>query len=253
MGNGELDGLLLRKARAMTKNGALEQKSLVLLSGGMDSAVTLYIALRESRDVEALVFDYGQRSRKEIDCAIKVAQRAGVKAHLIRLPLNSSGSVLTDAEGKIPGAQASNGGRIPSTYVPARNLVFLSFALNWAESTEADALYIGAHQLDYSNYPDCRGEFFDRFADVVSAGTRSGVEGRPVRVVTPVLDLTKKEIVLLGLELGVPFEETWSCYERGDEPCSSCESCSLRAKAFREAGSVDPQRAENKNTENDTV
>jgi 7-cyano-7-deazaguanine synthase len=124
--------------------------------------------------------------------------------------------------------------------VPARNMVFLSFAVSFAEASGADAVFIGAHQLDYSNYPDCRGGFFECFQKTVDAGTRSGVEGRGVKIIAPLLDLTKKEIVSEGLRLGVPFGNTWSCYRSGNSPCGVCESCLLRGKAFTEAGIADP-------------
>ncbi len=217
-----------------------DQKSIVLLSGGMDSAVTLYVALGRSCEVEALSFDYGQRAQKELQSAKHLAEKAGVIWHFIDMPLNTSGSVLTDMKRKMPSGDASIGGKIPPTYVPARNLVFLAFGINWAESTGADKLYIGAHQLDYSNYPDCREAFFSDFRKAVASGTRSGVEGSPVEIVTPVINMNKKNIIMMGDELNVPFEHTWSCYASGDKPCRECESCILREKAFSEAGLEDP-------------
>lgn len=222
------------------RDGKKREKSIVLLSGGMDSAVALFLALRDSFRVEALYFDYAQRASKEFSSAKDLASIAEVDLHRIELKLNPCGSVLTDRKKDIPGQGSSAGGRIPATYVPARNLVFLAFGVNWAESIGAEAVYIGAHQLDFSNYPDCREEFFDSFRKVVKTGTRSGDEGRPVEIITPIIDMSKKEIILLGQSLGVPFEKTWSCYSEKESPCLECESCLLRKRAFAQAGFKDP-------------
>jgi len=215
------------------------EKAIVLLSGGMDSAVTLYIA-KQDHDCRALIFDYGQKAAREIDSAHRVAAAAGVKALEMTIAMPWKGSALLDAAEAIPTGAISGTGEIPTTYVPARNIVFLSFAVSFAEASGAGAVFIGAHQLDYSNYPDCRGEFFECFQRTVDAGTKSGVEGRGVKIITPVLDFTKKEIVAEGVRLGVPFGNTWSCYHQGEGPCGTCESCLLRAKAFAEAGIADP-------------
>ena len=214
-------------------------KAVVLLSGGMDSAVTLYMARRSSR-CSALIFDYGQKARKEIECAVGLAETPGIPYHLMKIDLPWKGSSLLEPSEDVPGSADNRTGVIPSTYVPARNMIFLSYGVSFAEAIGAGSVFIGAHQLDYSNYPDCRGEFFGSFREMVSRGTRSGVEGRSVRIETPILDMTKKQIVQKGIELGVPFEHTWSCYKQGDRPCGECESCAFRIKAFEECGMTDP-------------
>jgi 7-cyano-7-deazaguanine synthase len=214
------------------------KKAIVLLSGGMDSAVTLYVA-RGEYDCRALVFNYGQKAGKEIDMASKLSAASGVPLEVLDLPMPWKGSALTDMDHSVP---RFNGpaGKIPSTYVPARNMIFLSFGVSCAEATGAEAVFIGAHQLDFSNYPDCRGSFFDSFRETVKRGTKEGVEGRAVRIETPLIDMTKREILEKGLELGVPFEFTWSCYNGGEYPCGECESCLFRSGAFESAGASDP-------------
>ena len=215
------------------------KKAVVLLSGGMDSAVTLHIAKQEY-EPEALIFDYGQKASQEVDCAIRTAEAAGCPYTVVDVDLPWGGSALLDGDADIPADGAGRGGEIPATYVPARNIIFLGFGVSYAEAIGAEAVFIGAHQLDFSNYPDCRGEFFESYQETIRRGTRSGSEGKAVRIVTPILDCTKSDIVKKGLELGVPFEKTWSCYGDGKEPCGSCESCVLRAKGFFEAGIADP-------------
>ena len=215
------------------------KKAVVLLSGGMDSAVTLYMA-KQSYECHVLIFDYGQKASREITCAERIAAEAGCPYRVMKIDLPWKGSALLDRASEIPEGRISGGGSIPGTYVPARNIIFLSFAVSCAEAVGAEAVFIGAHQLDFSNYPDCRGSFFESFREAVKNGTKSGSEGRPVRIETPVLNSTKKEIVAAGARLGVPFEHTWSCYKEGEEPCGACESCLLRSKAFYEAGIADP-------------
>jgi 7-cyano-7-deazaguanine synthase len=215
------------------------KKAVVLLSGGMDSAVALYMA-KKDYEVQSLIFDYGQRAENEIDCAIRVSEAAGCPYTILDVDLPWGGSSIIDVEADIPSGEISASGKIPSTYVPARNILFLSYGVSFAEATGAEAVFIGAHQLDYSNYPDCRGDFFESFQETIKRGTRAGVEGSSIKIVTPILDFTKKAIVEKGCELGVPFELTWSCYKGGASPCDTCESCMLRTKAFGEAGVVDP-------------
>ncbi|MDD4012602.1 MAG: 7-cyano-7-deazaguanine synthase QueC [Candidatus Omnitrophica bacterium] len=220
------------------------KKAIVLLSGGMDSAVTLFMA-RKDHDVEALIFDYGQKASKEVDRAILVAGAAKVPYTVVDVELPWRGSSLTDPDIAIPTAEESEGAKIPSTYVPARNIIFLSYGVSLAEASGAEAVYIGAHQVDYSNYPDCRDVFFAGFRKTVEAGTRSGTEGASIRIETPILNFSKGDIVKKGVELGVPFELTWSCYDEGKTPCGRCESCVLRAKGFADALVPDPLLAKN--------
>ncbi len=215
------------------------KKAIVLVSGGVDSAVTLYIAKKDYQ-THALIFDYGQKAFKEIECAKRIASSAGVPFQVLKISLPWKGSALLDAGKPVPEGAAKRSGEIPETYVPARNIIFLSFAVSFAEATGASAVFIGAHQLDFSNYPDCRSAFFERFRETVRAGTKKGSEGEEVRIITPVIDKTKKEIIEMGEELAVPFEYTWSCYKGGKSPCGACESCLFRTEAFREAGLEDP-------------
>jgi 7-cyano-7-deazaguanine synthase len=218
------------------------KKAVVLLSGGIDSAVTFYIA-KQDHECHALIFDYGQKAFKEVDCARKIAEKAGCGFTFLRIAFPWKGSALLDKEMKVPEGSISREGFIPSTYVPGRNIVFLSLGISLCESTGAEALFIGAHQLDFSNYPDCRGSFFESFQETVRRGTKTGSEGRPIRIETPILNKTKREVVQLGSRLGVPFEDTWSCYSAGEQPCRVCESCLFRAKAFEEAEIEDPLRS----------
>jgi len=215
------------------------KKAIVLLSGGIDSAVTLYMA-REKYDSQALIFNYGQKASKEIRCAGKIAESAGCGYKELNISFPWKGSALLEEESSVPEYQESPGGTIPSTYVPGRNIIFLSYGVSFAEAIGADAVFIGAHQLDYSNYPDCRSEFFDSFREMVSRGTKRGSENDPVEIVTPIIDKTKSEIIKIGSELGVPFEYTWSCYNGAEKPCGVCESCMFRAKGFAKAGIKDP-------------
>lgn len=186
----------------------------------------------------ALTIDYGQRHRVELERAAAVAAHYGAE-HLV-VPLDLSrwgGSALTDASIDVPEA---GGAGIPVTYVPARNLVFLSLAMGVAEARDADAVYLGVNALDYSGYPDCRPEFVASFRQTAALALKRGVEGRPVEVRTPLIDLSKADIVRLGLSVGAPLALTWSCYRGGTTPCGACDSCALRAKGFAEAGVADP-------------
>jgi len=220
------------------KRGGMK-KAVILLSGGMDSAVTLYIA-KKDHQCHAVVFDYGQKASKEIEFAKKITGITGSKFQVLRIPLPWKGSALLDETKAVPEGNASGGGMIPDTYVPARNMIFLSFGVSFAETIGAEAVFIGAHQLDFSNYPDCRDEFFASFRETVRRGTKRGQKGRRINIETPIINKTKKEILETGRQLGVPFEYTWSCYRGDDMPCGVCESCLFRAKAFEEAGIADP-------------
>ena len=213
------------------------KKAIVLLSGGLDSATTLYYAKAKGYAVHALVFDYGQRHRRELRSAMAVARKASVPFELVKISLPWKGSALLDKMIRVP---RQLGKRIPSTYVPARNIIFLSFAASYAEAIGARAIFIGANAIDYSGYPDCRPEFFSAFQKAIDKGLKTGVEKRGICILTPLVRMTKAEIIRLGIRLGVPYYMTWSCYEGGKIPCGVCDSCRLRAKGFQEAGMKDP-------------
>jgi len=221
-------------------------KAVCLLSGGLDSATCLAYARRHGYESWALSFDYGQRHRVELDAAASVAEALGAAAHrVVKIDLRVFGhSALTD-DIEVPKGrdEATMNAGIPVTYVPARNTIFLSFALAWAEVLESSDIFIGVNALDYSGYPDCRPEFIEAFERMANLATKSGVEGRTrVKIHTPLIQLSKAEIVRLGAELGVPFGLTHSCYDPdpAGRPCGQCDSCLLRAKGFREAGLDDP-------------
>jgi 7-cyano-7-deazaguanine synthase len=221
-------------------------KAVCLLSGGLDSATCLAHARHAGFDCYALSFDYGQRHRVELEAAHRVAAALGATDHRVaKIDLRVFGhSALTD-EIEVPKGrdEAAMNREIPVTYVPARNTIFLSFALAWAEVLEANDIYIGVNALDYSGYPDCRPEFIHAFEKMGNLATKSGVEGRTrMHIRTPLVELSKAEIIRLGRELNVPFELTHSCYDPDASglPCGGCDSCLLRAKGFREAGFVDP-------------
>lgn len=219
------------------------KKAVVLVSGGLDSATTLALAQEQGYACYAISFDYGQRHRCELEAASKVAQTAGVVEHkVISLNLdNIGGSALTDTAIAVPD-QPTEG--IPVTYVPARNTVFLSLALAWAEVLAADAIFIGVNAVDYSGYPDCRPEFIAAFTRLAKLATKAGVEGHPIGVETPLIHLSKAEIVQQGLRLGVDYANTISCYDPDEagRACGRCDSCRLRAAGFKEAGVADPTR-----------
>jgi 7-cyano-7-deazaguanine synthase len=224
-------------------NLAVMKKAVVLVSGGLDSATTLALAKEQGYACYALSFDYGQRHRCELDAARKVAEAAGVVEHkIITLNLdNIGGSALTDTSIPVP-QQATEG--IPVTYVPARNTVFLALALGWAEVLEAETIFIGVNAIDYSGYPDCRPEFIEAFANMAQLATKAGVEGRPIRIETPLIHLSKAEIIQQGSRLDVDYANTISCYDPDTEgrACGRCDSCRLRAAGFEAAGVADPTR-----------
>jgi 7-cyano-7-deazaguanine synthase len=220
------------------------KKAVVLLSGGLDSTVTLAIAKSEGHDVHALSFDYGQRHARELESAKRIAEYYDVKEHrLIELDLSKfGGSALTDEFTPIPEARKLEhvGKDIPTTYVPARNTILLSVALGYAEVVGADSIFIGANALDYSGYPDCRPEYFKAFQKVAELGTKIGTEGKSIQIEHPLIDMTKADIVKKGHELKAPLHLTWSCYKGGEKACGKCDSCLLRLKGFKEAGIDDP-------------
>ncbi len=221
------------------------QKAVVLVSGGLDSATALAIAAEEGFEAGAMTFRYGQRHGVELEAAKRVIAAAGVTNHVeIEIDLRRiGGSALTD-DIEVPKArdidQMSEG--IPVTYVPARNTVFLSFALAWAEVLEADHIFIGVNSLDYSGYPDCRPEYVAAYEAMANLATKRGVEGKRLTIHTPLIDLTKAEIITKGIALGVDYGLTRSCYDPTPEgeACGECDSCHLRLKGFAENGLVDP-------------
>lgn len=209
------------------------------MSGGLDSAVTLYYAKNAGYKCLCLGFDYGQRHLRELECAKELCRRAKAEFQLIKFAMPWQGSALLDKKEKLKGHRLGNKS-IPNTYVPARNIIFLSFALSCAEAIKAEKIFIGAHSQDYSGYPDCRPEFYRSFAKVVKSGTKAGAENKPVAVETPLLYKFKSDIIKMGIRLRVPFELTWSCYKGGKRPCNECDSCAYRKKGFKEAGIADP-------------
>ena len=219
------------------------KKAIVLVSGGLDSATCLAIAQAEGYVCYALSFDYGQRSASELNAAARLSETAGVVAHKT-LPIDMGaigGSALTDRSIAVPEEETVG---IPVTYVPARNTVFLSYALAWAEVVEAEAIFIGVNALDYSGYPDCRPEYIDAFQSLINLATKAGVEGKNIVLRTPLIDLTKAEIIGVGLKLGVDYAATVSCYQADAEgrACGLCDSCRLRTKGFADAQSQDTTR-----------
>jgi len=217
------------------------KKAVVLLSGGLDSATILAIARRDGFECHALSFAYGQRHKAELDAAAQVAKALGASEHkTVALDLSAiGGSALTDASIPVPDHPSEG---IPSTYVPARNTVFLAVALGWAEVLGSQDIFIGVNAVDYSGYPDCRPEFIAAFQQVANLGTKAGVEGRGLAIHAPLVKLSKAEIVRLGTQLGVDYGLTVSCYtaDAVGRACGVCDSCRLRRQGFLEAGLQDP-------------
>ena len=223
----------------------MPSRAVVLLSGGLDSATALAIARAEGYRCHALSFDYGQRHARELESARRVAASLGVEEHLtLRIDLRAvAGSALT-ADIAVPKGRSAEeiGVGIPITYVPARNTIFLSHALAWAEVVGADVIVVGVNVLDASGYPDCRPEYIAAFEHLANLATRAGVEGRRFRIYAPLIALSKADIIRRGTELGVDYALTWSCYapEPDGRACGQCDSCLLRKKGFAEAGARDP-------------
>jgi 7-cyano-7-deazaguanine synthase len=218
------------------------KRAVILLSGGLDSATVLAIARSEGRECHALSITYGQRHVVELEAAQRVAAAMGVDEHVVHsLDLRVFGASALTSEIEVP-KDAVGAPGIPVTYVPARNTIFLSLALGYAEARDAQEIWIGVNMADSSGYPDCRPEFIDAFQQVIFTGTRSGVEHREPRLVAPLLHLTKAEIIRRGLELGVDYGLTHSCYDPAPDgrACGHCDSCLLRRKGFEEAGVPDP-------------
>ena len=221
----------------------MRQKAVVLLSGGLDSATCLAIAAKRGYRCHALSFDYGQRSLVEIEAARRQARNQQVADHrVLKLPLGQfGGSALTDRGIDVP--ETPDAG-IPITYVPARNTIFLANALAWAEVIRADAIFIGVNALDYSGYPDCRPEYIEAFQRLVNVATKAGVEGAKIALEAPLIHMSKAEIIRAGMELGVNYADTLSCYQADAQglACGRCDSCRLRREGFAAAGVVDPTR-----------
>jgi 7-cyano-7-deazaguanine synthase len=223
---------------------AYNRKAVVLLSGGLDSYTAAAVAKRDGFELFALSINYGQRHSEELAAAREVARTLGVRQHL-ELAVDLSrigGSALTSDRIDVPKDQPIDPQHIPSTYVPARNTIFLSIAMGWAEVLGASDMFIGVNALDYSGYPDCRPEFIRAFEHLARLATKAGVEGKPLTIHTPLIALSKAGIITLGLSLGLDYGLTHSCYDPlpGGAPCGHCDSCRLRAAGFQDAGARDP-------------
>lgn len=220
-----------------------KKKALVLLSGGIDSSTCAAIAKDMGFDVYALSFDYNQRHKSELDFADKIARYLGVSEHIvIKSDLSKiGGSALTDEKISVPDFKEGNT-KIPVTYVPSRNIIFLSYAVSYAEVIGADDIFIGVTAVDYSGYPDCRPEFIEAFSKAVNLGTKKGIEGNPFKIHTPLLNLSKDQIILKGIELKMDYSFTSSCYNPDvkGRACGKCDSCIIRKKGFEKAGIKDP-------------
>ncbi len=219
------------------------KRAVILSSGGLDSTTVIALAQAQGYECHTLSFDYGQRHRSELIAAARVSEKMSVKAHkVVALDLRTiGGSALTDSAISVP-EQASDG--IPVTYVPARNTVFLSIALGWAEVLGANSIFIGVNAVDYSGYPDCRPEYLEAYAKMAALATKAGVEGCPVTIEAPLLNMSKAEIIRVGVDLGVDYSLTLSCYQATEEgeACGKCDSCRLRRAGFENAGIADPTR-----------
>lgn len=223
----------------------MAKKAVILLSGGIDSSTTAAIAKAEGYELYALSFEYGQRHRLELESAKKVAESLSAKKHLIiKFDLREIGGSALTADIEVPkDRRQRTDSAIPVTYVPARNTIFLSFAIGWAEVLEASDIFIGANAVDYSGYPDCRPEYLKAFEDMANLATRVSVEGKiKFKIKAPLLYMTKGEIIRRGTEMGFDYSLTWSCYDPlpDGRPCGRCDSCLFRAKGFKEAGIKDP-------------
>jgi len=217
----------------------MNKKAVVLFSGGLDSTTLLYYVKSRGLKAHCLIFDYGQRHVKEIEHAKRLARKNHCPFQVVKIALPWQGSSLLDKSMRLPQLQKINPKEIPSTYVPARNIIFLSFAVSYAEAIHADAVFIGANAIDYSGYPDCRPEFLHAFQRAVKKGLKTGVQGRGIHIYAPLLRKTKAQIIRLGKKLNVPYHLTWSCYQGGKKPCGKCDSCFLRRRGFEEAGIKD--------------
>jgi len=218
----------------------LENRAVVLLSGGIDSSVCLYIAKKQGFLPFLLSFDYGQRHKKELASARKIAEKLGLDIVVVKLKLPWLSSSLIDKNKSLFTREKIDTNIIPQTYISARNLIFLSIAVSYAEEISAKSIFVGANTIDFSGYPDCRDEFLESFFETARLGTKAGITEYPISIERPLINKSKKEIILLGKELSVPFELTWSCYKGEKKPCNECESCIIRKKGFSSAGITDP-------------
>jgi 7-cyano-7-deazaguanine synthase len=228
--------LASRRERGLTMN----KKAVIVLSGGLDSTTCMGIAKAEGYDLYPITFHYGQRHNREVEQAIEVGKYYGVADHRIvdlTFLKDIGGSALTDETVEVP-TEAEEG--IPVTYVPARNMIFLSLASAYAEVIGATAVYTGVSAVDYSGYPDCRPEFIQSMEETINLATKAGVTGKNISVETPLISLSKKETIEKGLSLEVPYDLTTSCYNGKEAACGQCDSCVLRLKGFKEAGAADP-------------
>ena len=220
-----------------------KKKAVVLLSGGIDSATTAALAISRGFELSALVFRYGQRHGVEVQSAEKLVRFFGISDHaVIDIPAGLFRSALTDRSIAVPKNRDSLETDIPATYVPARNILFLTYGLAYAESIGARSIFIGATAVDYSGYPDCRPEFFAAYQEMANRGTKAGIEGDPFIIETPLITMSKSEIIRTGARLGVDFALTHSCYDpdRSGRACGACDSCRIRKRGFAEAGVADP-------------
>lgn len=225
------------------------KKAVILLSGGLDSATVAGIAKKENYDLYAVSFDYGQKHKVELESAKKIVEFFGIKEHKIaKIDLRLfGGSSLTDDEISVPKNNLNSDGKIPSTYVPARNTIFLSYALGYAEVIGANDIFIGVNAVDYSGYPDCRPEFILAFENMANLATAAGVSGKKVKIQTPLINLSKKEIIKTGLDLGINYEIAHSCYDpiiKNDVVygCAKCDSCLIRLNGFKDNNTTDPYK-----------
>ncbi len=216
------------------------KRTVILLSGGLDSATTLFYARHLGFKTFCLIFDYGQRHKKEIQQAVKIARICQSHYQIVKISLPWKGSALLDKKIPLPRNRRNIPKEIPVTYVPARNIIFLGFASSYAEAIGAEMIFIGANAIDYSGYPDCRPEFYKAYQRVLRRGLKTGAGGKRIIIKTPLIRKSKEQIIRLGIKLQVPFQLTWSCYEGGRFPCGQCDSCILRKNGFEAARRKDP-------------
>ena len=212
----------------------MKQKAVVLFSSGLDSTTVLYYAINKGYDCNCLIFNYGQKHDKEVKNASSVAKSLGLNYHIIKLSIPWEESSLTNKNKRIPEHKTIKEGFIPSTYVPGRNTIFLSYAVSFAETIKAKKIFLGINAVDFSSYPDCTPKYLKSVQQVMKALNNN------IEIVAPLEKLSKAQIIKLGTKLKVPYEKTWSCYNGGTKPCGKCDSCKLRAKGFKEAGIDDP-------------